>query len=95
LERFNYTYCADEMFFQSVLLNSHLAGACNNNSLRYMDWRGNGSGPRVLDRVELAHLIAEHRRALFARKFDVTADEWPEIAKALQSSFKGPCNSLA
>lgn len=42
LKAFRYSRCADEMFIQSILLNSKFKNDVVSNDLRYIDW---GSGP--------------------------------------------------
>jgi hypothetical protein len=73
LPRFaRYSWGSDEFVVQSVLLNSPLASTVVNDNLRYIDWSGGGSSPKVLTSVDLPALLASPR--LFARKFDATRD---------------------
>jgi hypothetical protein len=63
----------DELFFQTILLNSPFAEAAVSDDLRYLEWDVPDTGsPRVLTSRELPRLASSS--ALFARKFDVTAD---------------------
>lgn len=75
---FKYSYCADEVFVQTILLNSPFKDNlympnCNNNLIacaRLIDWhRGN---PYVF-RKEDFYLI-KSSSAMFARKFDMNID---------------------
>ncbi len=74
LERFRYTYCADEMFFQTLLMNSPFASKCVNNNLRFMKWPKGVSGPDILRRTDIDMISASTETCLFARKFDSTVD---------------------
>ena len=65
---FKYSLCADELFIQTLLVNSKFKGdAC----MRYIDWeRGN---PYVFKEEDLERLLKS--RMLFARKFDVETNK--------------------
>jgi hypothetical protein len=63
----------DELFFQTILMNSPLREAVVNDDLRYIDWRDPDAGsPAVLGVADFEALAASPK--LFARKFDVTVD---------------------
>jgi hypothetical protein len=62
----------DEIFFQTVLLNSPLAKTIVNDHLRYIDWT-RGPGPAVLETSDFEALASSPQ--LFARKFDARHDE--------------------
>jgi hypothetical protein len=62
----------DEIFFQTILLNSMLRDTIVNDNLRYIDWT-RGRRPAILDIRDLEALRASPK--LFARKFDVNQDE--------------------
>jgi hypothetical protein len=63
----------DELFFQTVLLNSPLAERIVNDDLRYIEWRDVRSGsPAVLTSSDFPAIQASSK--LFARKFDATVD---------------------
>lgn len=75
---FKYSYCADEVFVQTILVNSpfkdHLyMPDCNDNHLacaRLIDWeRGN---PYVFRKEDFA--LIKSSPAMFARKFNLTVD---------------------
>jgi hypothetical protein len=61
----------DELYFQTVLLNSPLAGTVVDDNLRYIDWSGEPA-PKVLRTEDFDMLVTSDK--LFARKFDVTVD---------------------
>lgn len=69
LNRFKYSLCAEEFYFQTVILNSNFADKVVNDNLRHIDWVArNGNNPAVLDETDFDKLKESH--AVFARKFD-------------------------
>jgi len=69
LNRFKHTFCAEEFYFQTVIMNSHFASKVINDNLRYIDWVArNGNNPAVLDETDIEKL--KESQAVFARKFD-------------------------
>jgi hypothetical protein len=70
LRSFKYTYCADEIWLQSVLLNSPLL--IINNNMRYTSWEEHASHPKTLVVSDLKDL--QNSEDLFARKFDSELD---------------------
>jgi hypothetical protein len=68
---FRHVDIPDEMIFQTVLVNSELAGSVVNDNLRYIDWT-RVLGPALLEARDLPALGASPK--LFARKFDVSHD---------------------
>lgn len=70
------TFLSDEVFFQTLLLNSPLRSTVVNSNLRYIDWENaNPTPPAVLMVEDFASL--RQTPDLFARKFDIDRD--PEI----------------
>lgn len=70
---FKRVYIPDEMFFQTILMNSPLKSGVINDDLRHLDWSGPSSrSPRVLRKMDLPELLRSPK--LFARKFDTTQD---------------------
>ncbi|SIT97389.1 Core-2/I-Branching enzyme [Epilithonimonas bovis DSM 19482] len=68
LNRFRYTFCAEEFYFQTLLLNSHWYDTIVKNNLRYYDWdSGRGGYPAFLDETDFDKLIAL-KDCFFARK---------------------------
>lgn len=67
LKRFNHTGCADEIFFQTLLMNSPFAVNVVNNNLRYVKWT-NGSSPDILTASDYDNLVSNG--GFFARKVD-------------------------
>jgi len=67
LRRLRYTFCAEEMYFQTILMNSEWASTICNDNLRYIDWSsGRGGYPAYLDTTDFKHLLASGK--YFARK---------------------------
>jgi hypothetical protein len=69
---FRHVDIPDEIFFQTVLMNSELAETIVNDNLRYIDWT-RGRSPAILETRDFEALCASPK--LFARKFDVHQDE--------------------
>lgn len=66
-----YAGLPDEIFFQTILLNSHLKPQLVNDNLRYVVWR-NLPNPAVLRVQDYDRFINSNK--LFARKFDIAVD---------------------
>lgn len=63
----------DEIFFQTILMNSSLAVNLVNDDLRYMEWPVPDSGSPSILRVEAFERLIRSPK-LFARKFDASID---------------------
>lgn len=69
LKRFKYTLCAEEIFFQTILMNSKFKEAIVHDDLRFMDWAsGRGGYPAILDESDFEKITQSGK--LFARKLD-------------------------
>jgi len=68
---FEHVFVPDELFFQTIIMNSELRHTVENDDLRYLDWTRKPA-PAVFTRADLPQL--ESAPALFARKFDETVD---------------------
>ncbi len=67
--RMQSTYIPDEMFIQTLLLNSPLKDSLKNNNLRYIVWRmKNGHIPANLDMDDYEDILRS--KSLFMRKTD-------------------------
>jgi len=80
-EYFRWVKCADEIFFQTIVMNSPFAEYCrfynrdikfplkneNHAYLHYIDWNQNRENPAVFDMNDLSTLL--NCEALYARKF--------------------------
>lgn len=78
--RFKYTRCADEIFFQTLLLNSPLRDQVVNENLRYIDWLSGPEFPKVLRKEDFEKLKNAPTK-FFGRKFDEQIDA--EVIKKL------------
>ncbi len=68
LTRFKYTFCSEEFYFQTILLNSPLVNSIVCKNLRYYDWdSGRGGYPAFLDMTDFDKLISL-KDYFFARK---------------------------
>ena len=65
---FRHTLIPDELFFQTVLLNSPLRDTIVNEELHFVDWSGGSAHPATLGLADLDRVLASGK--LFARKFD-------------------------
>ncbi|BAZ68438.1 MAG: beta-1,6-N-acetylglucosaminyltransferase [Pelatocladus maniniholoensis HA4357-MV3] len=74
VNRFNYTFCTDEIFFQTLILNSPFKDKVVNEHLRYVEWSNiNDYHPKILTRKDFEKI--KQSKKIFARKFDMTRDE--------------------
>jgi hypothetical protein len=70
---FKYVDVPDEIFFQTIVLNSPFERMVVNDNLRYIDWQDpDAGGPAILRKSDFARLFSSSK--LFARKFDVKVD---------------------
>lgn len=66
---FNYTFCAEEIYFQTVIMNSPYYDKVVNDSARFIDWEsGKGGYPAFLDETDFQDIINSDK--LFVRKID-------------------------
>jgi hypothetical protein len=73
---FKYVFIPDEIFFQTIILNSPFKENVIDNDLRCIDWSGRGGfRPTIWCKDDLEELSKS--AALFARKFDTNVD--PDI----------------
>ena len=83
---FHRVLCPDEIFFQTVLLNSPLARTVVSESLRFIDWsRARARSPRILGTDDFPTLASSE--SLFARKFDEEVDA--EILDRIDNELLG------
>jgi hypothetical protein len=68
---FEHVFVPDELFFQTMIMNSDLRDTVENEDLRYLEW-SREPAPAVLTEADLPKLLEAPQ--LFARKFDGTAD---------------------
>ena len=71
---YRYSRIPEEMFFQTIIMNSDLGKDVVNDNLRYICWGREGDAhPAILRRGDIESIIASGK--LFARKFDTSVDE--------------------
>lgn len=80
----------DEIFFQTILMNSPHAAAVVNDALRYVDW-DREEYPAIFGIGDLE--LLRERPEPFARKFDCSRDE--EILDALDQLADQPAGALS
>ncbi|MDO5636031.1 MAG: beta-1,6-N-acetylglucosaminyltransferase, partial [Myroides sp.] len=74
LKRMRYCFCSEEIYFQSILLNSNLKQTIQNNNLRYIDWHSKRGGiPSFLDQTDFDEIVTNDY--LFARKLNDKSSE--------------------
>ena len=81
LRKFRWTRRADEIFFQTCIINCAPNVEIENNALRYIDWHSGPERPRTLRINDLDNL--KRSTCLFARKVNYQIDE--KIIKELYS----------
>jgi len=69
---FKHSGCSDELYIQSVLLNSPLKDSLINKIYRYFDWSDKGKSPKILTKDDLPKI--QKSEAWFARKLDLNTD---------------------
>ncbi len=67
-KRYKQTSCADEIYFQTLLLNSPLKDDMIGDNLRYIDWDKGPQYPRLLDESDFENIIKSRKH--FARKVE-------------------------
>lgn len=74
LERFKYSFCSEEIFFQTILVNSTFSSNIVNDNQRFIVWeKRNGNFPANLDSSDYDKI--KKSKALFARKFEYPISE--------------------
>jgi hypothetical protein len=70
LRRLKHTFCSEELYFPTVVLNSPRASNVVNDNLRFIKWEANGKtgSPRILDISDWSEILSSGK--LFARKFE-------------------------
>ncbi|MCF7569076.1 beta-1,6-N-acetylglucosaminyltransferase [Sabulilitoribacter arenilitoris] len=71
--RLKYTFCPEEIYFQTVIINSAFSKQIINNNLRYIDWNPDRVGkhnpsPAILNLSDFEKISTSDK--LFARKFE-------------------------
>ena len=80
LKRFKYTAISEEIYFQTVIMNSKYSNNIVNDDLRYIDWESKrGGNPAFLDETDFKSLICSNM--LFARKIDLEKNQLIQMIK--------------
>lgn len=70
LKNFRHSFCAEEIFFQTILLNSHLKDTVINDDLRFINWaEKHGNVPAILDNEDFDAVISSND--FFVRKIEM------------------------
>jgi len=78
--RFKYTFCPEEIYFQTIILNSKFSTNVVNDNLRFIDWEsGRGGNPAFLDETDLEKILSS--KSLFARKINMNHSSIIELIK--------------
>lgn len=84
---FEYSHIPDEIFFHTIIMNSHFKTAIKNDNLKYIHWiKHDQSSPSVLRAEDIDSIL--NIKKLFARKFDMNTDY--KIIELLDSVIKPP-----
>jgi len=71
LESMKFTFCAEEIYFQTILVNSEYIKNIVNDNLRFIDWNSeSGDMPAFLDETYYEKIKESNK--IFARKFHET-----------------------
>lgn len=88
VELFRKSYCCDEIFFHTILLNSDLKNNIINDDYRYTDWScKNESNPKTFIESDFEIIINSNK--FFGRKFDIDRD-----SKVLEQIIKHVDNKV-
>lgn len=86
LRRLRYTLCPEELFFQTVIMNSPFAKQVVSDHKRYIDWTSrNNNSPANLDMSDLDKLLSSDK--IFARKFEYPVSS--ELLAAIKEKISG------
>ena len=69
---FRHVKIPDEIFMQTMLLNSPLRDNVVGQDVHYLDWSHGGAHPKTLGTEDSSRIVESGK--LFARKFDVQYD---------------------
>ena len=87
INRLKYTFCPEELYFQTVIMNSDFSKNVVNDNLRHIDWNPERIGkfstsPAILDIRDFEKIMISNK--LFARKFDSPISD--KLKEALQNT---------
>lgn len=86
INRTRNSICSEEIFFQSVIMNSPYKDKVVNNNLRYIDWSSpiRGNVPAVLNESYFDDIVSSRR--LFCRKID--SNKSAKLLQLLNSTLR-------
>jgi hypothetical protein len=90
LRFFSSVLCPDEMFFQTLVMNSPMRARVLGENFRHIQWPEQGArNPKILDESDFAHIA--RARAHFCRKLDSSASAHllPQLRALLLSRTTG------
>jgi len=73
-DAFKNSVCGDELFFQTIIMNSSFSKSIIPSGIMFVDWTDKGSHPRILQNEDFDELLNISRSYLFARKFSISLD---------------------
>jgi Core-2/I-Branching enzyme len=72
---FYHVHIPDEIFFQTIILNSPFKNSVVNDNLRHIDWSSDREDPAILGKTDFENILESSKSLnLFARKFDASKD---------------------
>lgn len=77
--RYKRTLCTDEVYFQTLLLNSPLKETIINDNLRYIDWDTGPEWPKLLDESDFGRIAGSGK--LYARKLNGAGNKLAPLLK--------------
>ncbi|WP_308991953.1 beta-1,6-N-acetylglucosaminyltransferase [Mariniflexile litorale] len=84
LKKLKHSRATDEIWVQTIIMNSSLKSQVVNTDLRYIDWETGPEFPRVLNELDEEKLLSAS--ALFARKFNYSKNK--AFIKSLLKNLK-------
>ena len=72
---FRNTFCGDEIFFHSIILNSKFKDSVVNDIKRYTDWDTGPEFPRTLTLEDYKRIEEKGKGCFWGRKFDMDVDK--------------------
>ncbi|MCW4018929.1 MAG: beta-1,6-N-acetylglucosaminyltransferase [Candidatus Bathyarchaeota archaeon] len=85
---FTKSFAPDEMFFQTILMNSPYQSMIVNDHRRYIDWTEGNRHPKTLTIDDFKALLSSDK--LFARKFNLSVDK--RILRKIDEMIHGYVN---
>ena len=80
---FKNTFCGDELFFQTIILNSKYKDNVVDSTKRYVDWDTGPDYPRTLTLKDVERIKNKGTDKFWARKFDISLSD-----KIVESIFR-------